>query len=35
MGDPAKATADMGRIFIEFKVTDAVEQIRKLLSALQ
>ena len=34
-GDPAKATADMGRIFIEFKVTDAVEQIRKLLSALQ
>jgi creatinine amidohydrolase/Fe(II)-dependent formamide hydrolase-like protein len=31
-GDPPAATADMGRTFIDYKVNDAVEQIRKLLA---
>jgi creatinine amidohydrolase/Fe(II)-dependent formamide hydrolase-like protein len=30
-GDPSKASAEMGRMFIDFKVTSAVEQIRRLL----
>jgi creatinine amidohydrolase/Fe(II)-dependent formamide hydrolase-like protein len=30
-GDPSKATADMGRQFIEFKVQAAVEQIESIL----
>jgi creatinine amidohydrolase len=34
-GDPAKATPEMGRAFIDFKVTSAVDQIRKLLSERQ
>lgn len=31
-GDPTKATAEMGQVFIGYKVTNAVEQIRMLLS---
>jgi creatinine amidohydrolase/Fe(II)-dependent formamide hydrolase-like protein len=29
-GDPALATVEMGRVFLDMKATDAVEQIRKL-----
>jgi creatinine amidohydrolase/Fe(II)-dependent formamide hydrolase-like protein len=32
-GDPNLATAEMGRAFLDMKVTDAVEQIRKLSAA--
>jgi creatinine amidohydrolase/Fe(II)-dependent formamide hydrolase-like protein len=32
-GDPSLATAEMGRAFLDFKVMDAVEQIRKLGAA--
>jgi creatinine amidohydrolase/Fe(II)-dependent formamide hydrolase-like protein len=32
-GDPALATADMGKTFLDMKVTDAVEQIRKVTVA--
>jgi creatinine amidohydrolase/Fe(II)-dependent formamide hydrolase-like protein len=28
-GDPSPATPDMGRVFIDYKVNDAVEQMRK------
>jgi len=31
-GDPSPGTAEMGRIFIDYKVNSAVEQIRKLLA---
>jgi creatinine amidohydrolase/Fe(II)-dependent formamide hydrolase-like protein len=31
-GDPSAATADIGRVFIDYKVNDAVEAMRKLLS---
>ena len=31
-GDPSPATVDMGRVFIDYKVTSAVEQIRKQLT---
>jgi creatinine amidohydrolase/Fe(II)-dependent formamide hydrolase-like protein len=31
-GDPSPATADMGRVFIDYKITSAVEQIRTLLA---
>jgi creatinine amidohydrolase len=31
-GDPSPATAEMGRVFMGYKVTSAVEQIRKLLA---
>ena len=31
-GDPSPATPDMGRVFIDYKVNSAVEQIRDLLS---
>lgn len=31
-GDPSPGTAEMGRIFIDYKVSSAVEQIRKLLA---
>lgn len=33
IGDPTKATAAMGKVFIDFKVNDAVEQIRALRSS--
>jgi hypothetical protein len=29
-GDPGLATAEMGKMFLDMKVTDAVEQIRKV-----
>ena len=32
-GDPNLATAEMGRVFLDMKVTDAVEQVRKLAAA--
>jgi creatinine amidohydrolase len=32
-GDPALATPEMGKIFLDLKVTDAVEQIRKVTTA--
>lgn len=31
-GDPSAATAEMGRVFIEYKITSAVDQIRALLA---
>ena len=31
--DPTPATADMGRIFLDYKVASAVEQIKKLAAA--
>jgi creatinine amidohydrolase len=30
LGDPTKATAEMGKVFLDFKVNDAVAQIRAL-----
>ena len=30
VGDPTKATAEMGKVFLDFKVNDAVAQIRAL-----
>ncbi len=33
IGDPTKATAAMGKVFIDFKINDAVEQIRALRSS--
>jgi creatinine amidohydrolase/Fe(II)-dependent formamide hydrolase-like protein len=32
-GDPSPATAEMGKIFIDYKVTCAVDQIKALLAA--
>ena len=32
-GDPGLATSEMGKAFLDFKVTDAVEQIRKVSAA--
>jgi creatinine amidohydrolase/Fe(II)-dependent formamide hydrolase-like protein len=32
-GDPALATPEMGKVFLDLKVTDAVEQIRKVTTA--
>ena len=32
-GDPRQASAELGRLFLEFKVQSAVEQIRRLVSA--
>jgi creatinine amidohydrolase/Fe(II)-dependent formamide hydrolase-like protein len=32
-GDPTKATAEMGKVFIDFKVSAAVAQIRALRNA--
>jgi creatinine amidohydrolase/Fe(II)-dependent formamide hydrolase-like protein len=32
-GDPALATSEMGKIFLDMKATDAVEQIRKVTTA--
>jgi creatinine amidohydrolase/Fe(II)-dependent formamide hydrolase-like protein len=29
-GDPALATPEMGKVFLDLKVADAVEQIRKM-----
>jgi creatinine amidohydrolase len=31
-GDPSPATAEMGRVFMDYKVTSAVDQIRKLVA---
>jgi creatinine amidohydrolase/Fe(II)-dependent formamide hydrolase-like protein len=31
-GDPSPATVDMGRVFIDYKVNSAVEQIRDLIA---
>src|SRR5262245_5462500 len=31
-GDPSPATVDMGRVFIDYKVTSAVDQIRDLIA---
>jgi len=31
-GDPSPATAEMGKMFLDFKVADAVEQIRKSIA---
>jgi len=31
-GDPSPATAEMGKMFLDFKVADAVEQIRKSIT---
>jgi hypothetical protein len=33
MADVSPATAEMGRIFLDYKVASAVEQIRKLTAA--
>jgi creatinine amidohydrolase/Fe(II)-dependent formamide hydrolase-like protein len=32
-GDPTKATPELGKMFIGFKVDDAVNQIHQLLAA--
>lgn len=32
-GDPTKASATLGKIFLQYKIDDAVDQIRQLLSA--
>jgi creatinine amidohydrolase/Fe(II)-dependent formamide hydrolase-like protein len=32
-GDPSPATAEMGKIFLDYKINDAVEQIRKLTAS--
>ena len=34
-GDPRQASAELGKVFIEFKVASAVAQIRKMLSGNQ
>jgi creatinine amidohydrolase/Fe(II)-dependent formamide hydrolase-like protein len=31
-GDPSPSSADMGRVFLDYKINSAVEQIRKLLA---
>ena len=31
-GDPSPATAEMGKIFLDFKIADASEQIRKAIA---
>jgi creatinine amidohydrolase len=33
VGDPSAATAEMGRVFLDFKINDAVAQMRQLLTA--
>jgi creatinine amidohydrolase/Fe(II)-dependent formamide hydrolase-like protein len=33
VGDPTGATAEMGRIFLDFKIDDAVAQMRQQLTA--
>jgi creatinine amidohydrolase/Fe(II)-dependent formamide hydrolase-like protein len=33
VGDPTKGTAAMGKVFLDFKVNDALAQIRALRSA--
>ena len=30
--DPAAATAEMGRVFLDYKISDAIEQIRTALA---
>ena len=30
--DPAAATAEMGRVFLDYKIADAIEQIRTALA---
>ncbi len=32
VGDPSAATAEMGRVFLDFKINDAVAQMRQLLT---
>ena len=32
-GDPSPATAEMGKVFLDYKIADAVEQIKKSLAA--